>query len=106
MLVAVYKNQKPGSPVPATAPFATDLLLLNTLGKAQWQPRFVNASDEAILLRWKIFALGSTRASPIAKCWKAWSKLALLIFLAVSELNSSRVSMKRSALLQQHSGIA
>ncbi len=53
-------NYNPRSATPAT-PFAMDSLPSNTLAKAQWRPRFASANNEASLLRWKIFAPGSTR---------------------------------------------
>ena len=42
-----------------------------TSARARWKRRFANASGAATSLRWRIFAAGSIRASPIAKCWRA-----------------------------------
>src|SRR5438876_4709843 len=66
-------NHKPGSATPAT-PFAMGSPPSSTLAKAQWRPQFASAHNEVISRRWKTFAPGSTRALPIAKCWKVWSR--------------------------------
>src|SRR5712691_4874984 len=63
--------------------------------KAQWRYRSRNANGTEIILRWKIFAAGSARASQIAKCWRVWLRRAHSIFLVASAQNSSYALMNR-----------
>ena len=54
----------------ATMQFVTDWPRSRTSAKRRWTSRFASASNAASSLRWRIFAAGSARASPIARCSK------------------------------------
>ena len=63
--------------------------------KQRWPWPFGSVSNAVTLFRWRIFAADSIRAWPIARCWKASSKLVRLISPGVIGRNSSIVSRMR-----------
>jgi DNA polymerase-3 subunit alpha len=74
-------------------PSDMDWLRSSTSAKPPCRFPSMNATKE-ISAHWKIFAVALARASPIAKCWRAWSKRVPSILSDATAPNFLPVSMK------------